>query len=183
MTKCEIQLSWLGQAAVSEFGTVVDEQGRSGLGAVLIIERSGTREVLLVRKSARPGFEGNDQFALAGGMIHPRGAQPNFSKWICQSLQERVTAEVNLYFSHYPSMTMLAGAPPIVAAYTARGRRRHTVIVSFCLAIRSDFQLCAQDSTVYDPGWRDLRDGIVNLRITKCEMIQYKVFGKIMTAI
>jgi hypothetical protein len=29
----------------------------------------------------------------------------------------------------------------------------------------------------------ELPDGIVNLRLTKCEMIQYKVFKKVMTTI
>jgi 8-oxo-dGTP pyrophosphatase MutT (NUDIX family) len=158
MTRCEIQLPWLGPVAISEFGTVMDEDRCFGLGAVLIIERSRTQEVLLVRKSARPGFAGNDQFAFPGGMVRPHGTHTNVSDWICHSLQERVSAEVNLDLSHYPPMTMLVVTPPIVAAYTARGRRRHTAIIPFCLTVRSDFQPCAQDSTVYDPGWRDLRD-------------------------
>lgn len=64
MTQCDIHVPWLDQVAVSEFGTVMDAHGSFGLGAVLIAERSDTQEVLLVRKSARPGFKGNDQLAF-----------------------------------------------------------------------------------------------------------------------
>jgi len=158
MTRCDNALPWLGPVAVSEFGTVMDEHGRFGLGAILIIERSRTQDVLLVRKSPRPGFEGNDQLAFPGGMVRPSGTHTTLSDWIHHSLQERVSVEVKLELSICPPMTMLAVTPPIVAACTAKGQRRHTIIFPFCLTVRSDFQPCAQDTTVYDPGWRDLRD-------------------------
>ena len=96
VTSCDIQLPWLGPVAVSEFDTVIDEHGRFGLGAVLIIERSGTLKVHLVRKSARPGFEGNEQFAFPGGMIRSYDTHTTLSDWIYHLLQERVAAEVNL---------------------------------------------------------------------------------------
>jgi 8-oxo-dGTP pyrophosphatase MutT (NUDIX family) len=136
----------------------MDERRRCGLGAVLIVERSGTRDFLLVRKCARPGFEGNNQLAFPGGMIRPSGTHHTLTDWIAQSLQERVAAEVNLDLSHYPPITMLAVVPPIVAAYTAKGQRRHTVIMPFRVTVRSDFQPYVQDTTVYDPGWRDCRE-------------------------
>lgn len=159
MTTCDIFLPWLEQVTVSELGIVMDDQRRFGLGAVLLVEQSGTRDVLLVRKSARPGFEGNDQLAFPGGMIRPRDSHSsNVRDWICHSLQERVAAEVNLDLTRCAPLGMLPVAPPIVAAYTAKGQRRHTVIIPFCLTVQSDFQPCTHDTTVYDPGWRNLHD-------------------------
>jgi hypothetical protein len=86
MTTCDIFLPWLEQVAVSELGIVMDDQRRFGLGAVLIVEQRGTQDVLLIRKSARPGFEGNDQLAFPGGMIRPRSSHGNVREWICHSL-------------------------------------------------------------------------------------------------
>lgn len=158
MTTCELHLPWLEQVAGSELGIVMDDQRRFGIGAVLIVGQSGTRDVLLVRKSARAGFEGNGQLAFPGGMIRPRGSRSNVRDWICHSLQERVAAEVNLDLTRCAPLVMLPVAPPIVAAYTAKGQRRHTVIIPFCLTVQSTFQPCTHDTTVYDPGWRNLHD-------------------------
>jgi hypothetical protein len=65
---------------------------------------------------------------------------------------------VNLDLTRCAPLVMLPVAPPIVAAYTAKRQRRHTVIIPFCLTVQSDFQPCTHDMTVYDPGWRNLHD-------------------------
>jgi hypothetical protein len=51
----------------------------------------------------------------------------------------------------------LDGIPPVVAAYTMRGARRHTVILPFVLPLARAFRPKAQDMTIYDAGWRDAK--------------------------
>jgi len=145
---------WLRNFSISEFGTVVGAGGRFGFGAVLVVERAHTRELLFVRKAYRPGFEGNGQLAFPGGMIRPSDPHASIDSWIQTSLVTRVAAEVSLDLQACGEITPLAGTPPVVAAYTAKGRRRYTVILSFTLSLAQDFKPRSQDSTVYDPGWR-----------------------------
>ena len=158
MTLLDIELPWLGSVTVSDDGIATDPHGRFGLGAVLIVERRATQQILLVRKSARPDFEGNDQFAFPGGMVRPDGTHTNVRDWVCHSLQQRVLAEVNLDLTRCSPIAMLPLSPPIVAAYTAKGQRRHTVLLPFHVTVGSEFRPCVRDTTVYDPGWRDVRD-------------------------
>lgn len=111
-------------------------------------------ELLFVRKSYRPGFEGNGQLAFPGGMIRGSERRARLESWIHASLTVRVAAEVNLDLPTYGKITPLKVIPPIVAAYTAKGRRWHTVILPFTLSLTQDFRPWSQDSTVHDPGWR-----------------------------
>jgi hypothetical protein len=68
-----------------------------------------------------------------------------------------VAAEVGLALHYGGELSLLDGIPPVVAAYTAKGRRRHTVILPFTLVLARAFRPRSQDSTVDDPGWRDPR--------------------------
>src|SRR5262249_51264907 len=73
------------------------------------------------------------------------------------SLTIRAAAEVGLDLPSCGEISSFDGIPPVVAAYTAKGRRRHTVILPFTLSLVQVFRPWAQDSTVDDPGWRDPR--------------------------
>ena len=145
---------WLRNISISEFGTVVGAGGRFGIGAVLVVERAHTRELLLVRKAYRPGFEGNGQLAFPGGMIRPSDPHASIDSWIQASLATRVAAEVSLDLPACGAITPLEVVPPVVAAYTAKGKRRYTVILPFTVSLAQDFKPRSHDSTVYDPGWR-----------------------------
>jgi hypothetical protein len=144
---------WLRTLHVSESGTAVGEGGRFGLGAVLVVERGHTRELLLARKSYRRGYEGNDQWAFPGGRVRPSAEGGDITNWIQASLATRVLAEVNLDLSSQEQYSPLDSCPPVVAAYTARGGRRHTVILPFTLALGPEFCPWSHDATVYAPGW------------------------------
>lgn len=143
---------WLRNMSVSEFRIAVGEGGRFGLGTVLVVERGFSRELLFVRKSYRVGFEGNGQLAFPGGMVRPSERGTDIPSWIQTSLATRVAAEVSLDLPSQGMVAPLEGMPPVVAAYTARGGRRHTVILPF--TIRTGFRPRSQDPTVYAPGWR-----------------------------
>lgn len=155
MSLCELSLPWLHTVTIAADGILMDASTGVGVGAVLIIARTGTRELLMVRKSARPGFEGNDQWAFPGGMVRPRAPHTRLREWILSSLCERVAAEIQLSVSICDAMHLLPVTPPIVAAYTVKGQRRRTVLVPFTLTLQQDFQPRTQDPTVYDPGWCD----------------------------
>ena len=157
MRRCEMQLPWLRAVTVSQDDIVIGEPHGCGVGGVLMIEHAGTGALLMARKSARPGFEGNDQLAFPGGMVRARSPQHSLTEWILRSLHERVVAEVQLDLSTCEQVQMLAVNPPIVAAYTAKGQRRHTVLLPVTLTVSHDFQPHTQDPTVYDPGWYDPR--------------------------
>src|SRR5437764_14751969 len=86
---------WLQNIGVSEFGTVVGAGGRFGIGAVLVVEREHTRELLFVRKAYRPGFEGNGQLAFPGGMVRPSDPHATIDSWLQASLETRVADEVS----------------------------------------------------------------------------------------
>src|SRR5262249_41628129 len=127
------------------------------IGALLVVERACSRELLFVRKAYRPGFEGNGQLAFPGGMVRPSEPQVSIESWIRSSLTIRAAAEVGLDLPSCGEISSFDGIPPVVAAYTAKGRRRHTVILPFTLSLAQVFRPWAQDSTVDDPGWRDPR--------------------------
>lgn len=146
---------WLRHTRISDFGIAVGESGRFGLGAVLIIERVDLRQLLFVRKAYRSGFEGSDQLAFPGGMIKPDHVGSNVQGWILPSLTTRAGAEVGLDPQNSPQILPFDVAPPVVAAYTVREQRRHTVILPFTLVLRQPFHPAAHDSSVYDPAWRD----------------------------
>jgi len=143
---------WLQNLSVSESGTVVGECGRFGLGAVLVVERGHTRELIFARKSYRKGYEGNNQWTFPGGMVRP-SAGGGITSWIKTSLATRVGAEVNLGLSAREKYSPLNNWPPVVAAYKVRGSRRHTVILPFILSLAQEFRPWSKDATVYDPGW------------------------------
>jgi hypothetical protein len=149
----DLQAPWLQDLSVSESDTVVGAGGRFGLGAVLVVERRQTRALLLARKSYRAGYAGNHQWALPGGMVRPHVEGGGMSGWIHTSLATRVAAEVRLDLSTQGQYSPLDAWPPVVAAYTARGRRRHTVILPFTLSLAQEFHPWSHDTTVYDPGW------------------------------
>ncbi|HEV8716951.1 MAG TPA: hypothetical protein VGX03_29545 [Candidatus Binatia bacterium] len=148
---------WLQKLSVSEFGSAVGEGGRFGIGALLVVERACSRELLFVRKAYRLGFAGNGQLAFPGGMIRPSEPHASIESWIRSSLTTRAAAEVGLDLHSCGEISPLDGMPPVVAVYTAKGRRRHTVILPFTLSLAQVFRPWAQDSTVYDPEWRDPR--------------------------
>ena len=147
------QAPWLQHWHVSESGIVVGANERFGIGAVLVVERGQTRELLFARKAYRPGYEGNHQWALPGGMVRPSASGGEMVSWIRASLSARVAAEIHLDLSSQGPISPLDGWPPVVAAYTARGSRRHTVILPFTLALTQRFCPRSHDPTVYDPGW------------------------------
>ncbi len=145
---------WLRNISVSEFGIAVGESGQFGLGAVLVVEREFSRELLFVRKSYRLGFEGNGQRAFPGGVVRPSEGGTYIQSRVQTSLATRVAAEVSLDLPSQGMVAPLEGMPPVVAAYTARGGRRHTVILPFTIRLAQDFRPWSHDPTVYAPGWR-----------------------------
>lgn len=153
MQLLEPHAPWLQNINVSGAGIAMGGGGRFGLGALLVVERAETKELLFARKTYRPGFEGNDQFTFPGGMIRPQDRRESMARWIQESLAIRVAAEVGLEFHAYQNMAPLEVTPPVVTAYIAKGRRRHTVILPFVLSMTQVFSPWTQDPTVYDPGW------------------------------
>lgn len=146
---------WLRNMRIAEDGIVGGQNGRFSIGAVLVIEYGRSRKLLFVKKAYRLGFEGNDQLAFPGGMVRSNGQVTNLNSKIWASLGTRVAAEVSLDLQSYEALTPLEGQPPVVAAYTAKGRRRHTVILPFVLTICQLFTPSTQDSTVYDAQWQE----------------------------
>jgi len=97
------------------------------------------------------------QARLVGGSCECGASEIRNSDWIRSSLTTRVAAEVNLHLQTCGELAALDGMAPVVAAYTARGTRRHTVILPFTLFLAQAFRPRTQDATVYDPNWRDPR--------------------------
>lgn len=146
---------WLQNLSIAEDGIVAGQEGRFGLGAVLIIEHQRSRRLLFVKKSYRPGFEGNDQLAFPGGMVRSPGQATSLTRTIWSSLAARVRAEVGLDLQAHNAIAPLEGQPPVVAAYTAKGRRRHTVLLPFALSVSQTFTPVSQDATVYGAQWQE----------------------------
>ena len=116
---------------------------------------SSGREASCSSKNYRPGFEGNDQFALSGEMVRSTGEATSLTRMIWVSLAARVAAEVSFDLQAHEAIAPLEGRPPVVAAYRAKGRRRHTVILPFVLAVSRTFRPASRDATVYDAQWRE----------------------------
>ncbi len=145
--------SWLQDVNITEDGIVRDRHERFGLGAVLIIEHHQSRRLVFVRKSYCPGFEGNDQFAFPGGMVRSTGIVSSLPQTIRASLTARVATEVSFEVQHPEAIAPLESYPPIVAAYYAKGRRHHTVLLPFMLVIERPFVPQSQDGSVYAAQW------------------------------
>ena len=146
---------WLQNLSLAEGGIVAGQDGRFGLGAVLVVEHQRSRRLVFVKKSYRPGFEGNDQFAFPGGMVRANGQATSLTRTIWGSLAARVRAEVSLDLQAHDIIAPLEGQPPVVAAYTAKGRRRHTVLLPFVLSVSQLFLPASQDPTVYAAQWQE----------------------------
>jgi hypothetical protein len=86
-------------------------------------------------------------------MVRSSADGVGITSWIHTSLETRVAAETNLDLSAQGKYNPLDNCPPVVAAYTTRGNRRHTVILPFTLTLKQEFHPLSLDATVYDPGW------------------------------
>ena len=139
---------------MAEGGIVAGQDERFGLGAVLIVEHQRSRSLLFVKKSYRPGFEGNNQLAFPGGMVRSNGQAASLTHMIWASLAARVAAEVSLDLRAYEAIAPLEGQPPVVAAYNVKGRRRHTALLPFVLSVSQPFTPASQDATVYAAQWQ-----------------------------
>jgi hypothetical protein len=146
---------WLQHLSITEDGIVASHNGRFGLGAVLLLEYQQSRRLLMVKKSYRPGFEGNDQFAFPGGMIRSHGPTASLNSMIWTSLAARVAAEVSFALQPTTPLIPQERQPPVVAAYHAKGRRRHTVLLPFALSVSGTFTPATQDTTVYAARWQE----------------------------
>lgn len=146
---------WFHNMSIAEDGIVADQAERFGLGAVLIVERQRSRNLLFAKKAYRPGFEGNGQLAFPGGMVRSTGQATSLTHMTWASLVARVAAEVSLDLQAHEAIAPLEGHPPVVAAYNAKGRRRHTALLPFVLSVSKTFTPAAQDATVYDAQWQE----------------------------
>ena len=142
--------------APNSTGIVTSEDGKFGLGALLIIECSTTGRFLMARKANRPGYEMNHRLTFPGGMIRSDTAVGSMNDWIETSLNQRVMTEVGINCDDleiYP----LDQYPPVVATYNVQGRRVTTAIMAFHAVVRVEIQADEpRDDSTYDPRWREL---------------------------
>lgn len=130
------------------------EGGRVGLGYVLMAALPETESFLLVRKARKEGYEYSDLWAFPGGMF--RGSEPEVSdleRSIRVALVDRVREETGVEFGEG---TLAMSSYPLVTSYTAKGIKRHTLVLPF----RTDASLCSRilpspcDSSISTATWR-----------------------------
>jgi hypothetical protein len=79
-----------------------------------------SRRLVFVKKSYRPGFEGDDQCAFPAGMVRLAGNITCLPHTIYASLTARVAAEVSFALQAHEALPPLEGYPPVVAGYYAK---------------------------------------------------------------
>ena len=140
----------------NEKGVVTTNEGRFGLGAVLIVECPQTQRYLMVRKSSRPGYEMNDRLAFPGGMVRSNGRKGSITDWIRESLRQRVRAEVGLDVEAL-DVRSLEDHPPVIATYSVHRKSVTTAILAFTAETTNELPpVKPRDDSIYDGGWRTL---------------------------
>lgn len=153
-----VQNDWLRhhQFGPTEQGIIAADNGRFGLGVVLIIECPRTRRYVTVRKSRRPGYEMNDRLAFPGGMVRSNERKGSIDNWIRESLRQRVRAEIGLDVEAL-DIRPVRDHPPVTATYSVHRKSVTTAILAFTAETTNELPLVKpQDDSVYDGGWRTL---------------------------
>lgn len=163
----------MGSAVIEDWGTWLADQRHSwiahvraggdgffqigsgvGLGAVALCVDEFTGDILVVRKSVRPGYEFSNLYALPGGMIRWRTATEALRDAIAGSLSSRCERETGLLLSCETPLIPIDLFPPPTTRYLARGVVRHTLVLPFRVARVRRFVPHAGDASVTEASWQ-----------------------------
>ena len=126
--------------------------GDLGIGFVALIE-TRAKEILLIRKANKHNYEYSGRLALPGGMIRSKEVHsPEFLRDFEYSIQARLEEESGLSPSLFNGLEPLSTITP-VTSYTAKGARRHTLVLPLSGKISGQVPLLATSSSVQEPQW------------------------------
>jgi hypothetical protein len=127
--------------------------GRVGLGLVVLLETPNL-EILVIRKAFRNGYEFSGQLALPGGMVRSNAIESNvnFAADLDRTVLDRLQHEVGISGSLLPRLEP-SSITPLVTSYTARGEKRHTIVLPCQGQVTGKFPLQSQAPSVQDPEW------------------------------
>jgi len=163
----------MGSAVIEDWATCLAEQNQPwlaqvrkevdgffqvcsgvGLGAVALCVDDLTGDVLVVRKSVRPGYEFSNLYALPGGMIRWRTSTEALRDAIAGSLFSRCERETGLLLSCETPLIPIDLFPPPTTRYLARGVVRHTLVLPFRVVRVRRFVPHASDASVTEASWQ-----------------------------
>ncbi len=129
-----------------------------GIGAVLILRRTGSGEILLVRKAQRAGYEWSGRWALPGGVLRTEDipehrSQIDFHKAARSALRRRVRAEVGIELAPNAEIEAVPPCPAPITRYTVHGAQRHVLVSAFALTCPIDAVPTATDASIEEVGW------------------------------
>lgn len=136
-------------AAASGF---YENDSGAGFGAVLVVREETAGSVVVVRKAERAGYEFGGRCAFPGGMVRWSQRDQPFLKACQRSLEQRVAREAGLELPDVV-VRLLTATPPPVSCYTARGGRRHTLVLAFEAKVASSTMVCSRDRSVAEALW------------------------------
>lgn len=127
------------------------------LGAVAHVAVPGA--VAMVRKAPpRDGqYEFSGLWALPGGMVRVgERSAPDARSALTRALHERVLEETSLDLTTCRHLGLARMLGPVVSSYTARGERRHTLIVVDCHERAARADLASSARSITEARWVDL---------------------------
>lgn len=144
---------WMSGLHAAPVGFYVNAAG-AGIGAVLVVREKRSGTVLVVVKAVRPGYEFSGRCAFPGGMVRWMYPGEPFASACVRSLTDRVMREAGfeLAQSHEPAVFAVQHPPP-VTSYSARGARRHTVVLAFSASVERQRPLRTMDASVSEVRW------------------------------